>query len=300
LLASSLGFAKPPEEAEFHAAGVLGDRIGSWIGGLDQRPTSVGIFYVHTNAPLEPEYEGVVEAEIMKGLSKEGIGRVFACSECRAAAVNVQDDKLIISKGNPDLETFKRLGQNYNTDTFLVVDLFRTKLNVVAQAVLYQNGTGSVVSAERFTVPALTFSDSSVQVLLTYGMGQVLKSSGGTSTGFSSAANIMLLEEVGFGKAGLDLGAVLGANGAGTLIYINPTLAFRGHFGATGIGYSLMLGAGYGFVGSSKGLVGRMGFETYLGQLAVLGVEGCYLVSQGTTPTLPGYVGFHVGIAFGR
>jgi len=239
----------------------------------------------------------------MQGLAKEGINKVFSCTECRQAQVSVQDDKLILSKGNPDLETFKKLGQNYNTETFLVVDIFRTKLNIVAQAVLYQNATGTVVAAERFTIPAISFSDSSVQVLLTYGLGEIIgtKTNGASSSGFSSAGNLMLLEEVGFGKAGLDLGAVMGANGSGTMIYINPTLAFRGHFGTSGVGWSLMLGAGYGFVGADKGLVARGGYEVYLGQLAVLGAEANYLIgSSGMTSQLPGYAGFHVGIAFGR
>lgn len=302
LFCSLASFAKGPDEAEFVAAGVLGDHIGSWIGGLDNKPSSVGIFSVHSNAPLDQDYSAIVETEIMKALAKEGINKVFACTECRQAQVSVQDDKLIISKGNPDLETFKKLGQSYNTETFLVVDIFRTKLNIVAQTVLYQNATGTVVSAERFTIPAISFSDSSVQVLLTYGVGQILGSkAGGTSSGYSTAGNLMLLEEVGFGKAGLDLGAVMGANGAGTLIFIDPTLAFRGHFGTSGVGWSFMLGAGYGFVGSTKGAVGRAGYEVYLGQLAVLGAEVAYLFGSGTSSAaLPGYAGFHVGIALGR
>jgi hypothetical protein len=174
---------------------------------------------------------------------------------------------------------------------------------VVAQAVLYQNATGAVISAERFSVAAITFSDSAVQVLLTYGLGDIIGGSAGSnnSAGLSTAANIMLLEEVGFGKAGLNLGAVLGANGAGTLIFIDPTLAFRGHIGNSGLGWAFMLGAGYGFVGSAKGLALRAGYEVYLGQLAVLGFEGDYLLTQASTPaTLPGYIGFHVGLALGR
>lgn len=302
ILFSVAAHAKGPDEAEFVAAGTLGDRIGGWIGGLENRPSSVGIFSVHSNAPLDQDYSAIVETEIMKALAKEGVNKVFACTECRSAQVSVQDDKLIISKGNPDLETFKKLGQSYNTETFLVVDIFRTKLNIVAQAMLYQNATGTVVSAERFTIPTISFSDTSVQVLLTYGVGTILgNNAAGSSAGYSSAGNLMLLEEVGFGKAGLDLGAVLGANGAGTLIFIDPTLAFRGHFGSSGVGWSFMLGAGYGFVGSAKGVVVKGSYEVYLGQLAVLGAEALYLLgSSSVTPTLPGYAGFHVGIAFGR
>jgi hypothetical protein len=297
------GLAKVPDEAEFQAAGVLGDKIGTWIGGMDPKPGSIGIFSVHSNAPLDQDYSNVVETEIMKGLSQQGFSKVFSCTECRTPQINVEEEKVVISKGNPDVETFKKLGQSYNTDVFLVVEVFRTTLSVVAQAVLYQNSTGAVLSAERFTVAAITFSDSAVQVLLTYGLGEIIggNASSDNSSGLSTAANVMLLEEVGFGKAGLDLGAVLGVNGAGTMIYINPTLAFRGHIGNSGLGWSLMFGAGYGFVGSAKGLSLRAGYEVFLGQLAVLGFEGTYLLSQSSTPsTLPGYVGFHVGIALGR
>src|ERR1035437_8880362 len=92
-------FARPPEEAEFMAAGHLGEDIASWIDGLEEnRPNSLGIFSVHTNLPLEQDFSILVENEIIKSLSHRGLEKVTSCAECRIPSVTVQDDKVIVSR----------------------------------------------------------------------------------------------------------------------------------------------------------------------------------------------------------
>lgn len=291
--------ARAPEDAEFYAAARLGERIAEWIHEMERRPNSVGIFSVHTNYPLENDYSGIVETELLKNLAAKEFANVMSCTECRAPQVTVADQRLIITKGAPDLEMLKKIGERQPVETFLTVDIYRTKISILAQVVLYENPTGKVMAAERFRIPAVAFSDSSVQILATLGAGKVFAGlPSNENTGMTMAASIGLLEELGFGKGGLTLGGVFGPGS--TLIYINPTFGFRGRMGSSALAWALTLGAGYGFTAQAKGISLRTSYELFLGSLAVVGAEIDYLVPERSVQTLQGYIGFHIGISLGR
>jgi len=291
--------ARQPEEAEFAAASTLGDKITSWIEDMEPKPNSIGIFFVHANAPLDQDYANVVEAEVLKTLSKIELQTVISCAECRQAQVSVEQDKLVISRGTPDLETLKKIGRKYSVEAFLVIELYRTKISVIAQTVLYKNPEGMVLNADRFRVPAVNISDASSQILLSVGPGKVLQGVGGASPEVGSALNVSLLEELGFGKGGLNLGFVSDSLN-GSLIFLNPTYGFRGHFGNTGIGWSLHLGVGYGSAGSTRGITYRGAFDIYLGSLAAIGFETIGFAPSATANVLKNYAGFHIGLSIGR
>jgi len=290
---------RQPDEAEFAAANTLGEKISGWIEDMEPRPNSIGVFFVHSNAPLDQDYANVVEAELLKNLAKLELQTVISCAECRQAQVSVEQDKLVISRGTPDLETLKRIGRKYSVEAFLVVELYRTKISVIAQTVLYKNPEGIVLNADRFRVPAVNISDSSAQILLTLGPGKVLQGKVASTTEVGSAINVSLLEELGFGKGGLNLGFVSDAVN-GSLFYLNPTYGFRGHFGNTGIGWSLQLGVGYGTTSESRGVSLRGAYDIYLGSLAAFGVEVIGFVPSKTVSTIKNYAGFHIGISIGR
>lgn len=292
-------FSRSPEEAEFKAGTTIGDEIAEWIGDLETRPRSVGIFYVHTNYPLDQDFSNIVETEILKGLAERGITKVSSCSECRTPQINVSEDRVVISKGAPDIEHIKQLGKRYPVESFLIVEIYRTKLNLIAQASLYKNPAGDLISAERFSVPALSVQDSSVQFLFTLGSGKMF---GGTAAaGESTSSNsigLALLEEVGFGKAGLSLHAIFGS---GSIIALCPTLAFRGRFGHSFLSYSINPGLGYAFGGGAKGFAGRASFELFLGSLAVLGADAIYFSPDKEDASInKGYAGAHIGISLGH
>ena len=292
--------ARVPDEAEYRASALLGEEIGAWLDEYEPKPNSMGIFSVHANYPLEKDYSSVVEAEILRDLSDRNFPNVISCSECRAPQIYVKDERLIISKGAPDIDTLKQIGKRQPVATFLTIDVYRSKLSVIAHAVLYENPSGVVLRAQHFHIPAVSISDAAVQVLLTFGAGKPLASPDNSSGTLATAVNLLLLEELGFGKGGLNLGAAL-SSGNGTLIYLLPTFAFRGRFGSTALSWSIDLGAGLGFASGGKGYAFRGAYELYLGSLTVVGAEGIYFLPEksGST-TLQGYAGLHLGLAFGR
>ncbi|MBY0372086.1 hypothetical protein K2X33_15490 [bacterium] len=291
-------YARSPDESEFAAAERIGDRIADWIANLERRPTSLGIFSVYPNYPLEQDYSTVVETEIMKSLAERDVQNVISCTECRANQVNLVNDRVVISKGAPDMETLKRIGKNQPVETFLVVEIYRTKLSVLAHAVLYQNPSGVLIAAERFRVTSVSFNDAATQVMLTVGLGKPLGAI--VATDWFTSLNLSLLEELGFAKGGLTIGGVLGTGG--TLLYLVPTIALRGRFGSGSVAWLLSMGAGYGMSGSDKGFAFKGGFDLTLGTLAVVGAEVSYMMpgAAAAPSLLQGFVGVHVGIALGR
>ena len=299
LLTSAVAaFARAPIESEFVAAATIAEEVSHWISGMERIPRSISIFSVYSNYPLEQDYSNILETELLKQLAARGLEKVTACTECRAPQVMVQDEKLIIRKGTPDLEALKRIGAKQPVETFLTVDVYRTKLSIIAQVVLYQNPTGVVLAADRFRVPTLNLTDAATHLSLVLSIAKALSTV--DSTTFSLGFDLMLLEEMGFGKGGLDIGLFMGGT-AGTLFYLNPTLAFFGRFGSSALGYSLDLGMGYGFAGALKGITLRGAYQLYLGSLTQFGVVGGYFLPLDSgTNTLNGFIGFNLGIYFGR
>jgi hypothetical protein len=205
-----------------------------------------------------------------------------------------------VTRGAADMEAIRKAGRRLPASTLLVAEVYRTKLALLAQATMYSNTDGSLVGAERFRVPALNLSDSSVQLLVTFGSGIPLYKGASSSTGLTTSANIQLAEELGFAKGGLNLG-LISAPGS-TLIHLDPTLSLRGRFGNSSLGWSLNIGVGYGMVSSLKGPTIRLSYEMFLGSWAVAGIDTLYFFAPSTAAdsTLRGYGGLHVGIALGR
>jgi len=296
---STHAIARTPDESEFLAANYLGYDIADWILDRDPRPQSLGIYSIHSNPPLEADFSTLLETEIVQYLTKKELTKITSCAECRNAQVTVYEDRVVVSKGAPDIETVKRLGAKLPVDTLLVVEVYRSKLNVIAQATLYENHTGNILGSKQFKATAITFSDSAVQVLMTYGLGKVISNAAGASAStYSFAGNLSLLEEVGFGKAGMTFGAAFG--GGGSLIYINPTISLRGRFGSGSVMYAVLLSAGWGIGSGAQGPAFRGALEFHLGNLTVIGAEFSYFLPDRVITGVSGFYGVHFGLSFGR
>jgi hypothetical protein len=206
---------------------------------------------------------------------------------------------LIIRKGIPDLDTLRNIGDRQPYEIFLAVDLYNTGFNVIAQVTAYKNHSGEMLGTNRFSAPAVTLNNTSVQLLLTTGVGKPIDSSS-AATDYLIAPHLALLEEIGFGKAGLAIGTILGGVG-GILFYMDPTLQFMGHFGSTGIAWGFSLGAGLGLAGGQKCLNGRAAYEVFLGSWTVIGLDLTYFMAPNAIAgNTQSYAGLHLGFAFGR
>lgn len=294
---SQMAFARVPTEAEFSASREIADDVSDWYQNLPERPQSVTIFSTYSHEPLEQDYSAVLEAEVLKKLAGLGLEHVSSCSECRSPQIMIEGETLFIRKGIPDVETLKKFGEKHPVESFMVLEVYRTKFSILVHATLYKTATGAIIGTEKFSSSALTLNDAEVQLLLTFGAGKTI---GVSQTGFNYAGNVMLVEELGFGKGGLSIGTVLGGS-AGTLIYVNPTLAFYGTFGRRKVTWSTSLGAGFGLLGGVKGVTFRGAYEIFLGSTGIFGVDGIYMLPETTTTgSLSGYFGVHLGVAFGR
>ena len=292
-------YARPPEEAEFFATSDLGESIAKWLAE-DKSVTSVALFSTNSNDPLEGDIEKVLEGEIMKHLSKRGIREVSSCLECRTPKVTINGGEIIVSKGASDIQSIQQAGRKLATESLLVTEVYRTGIALVAQATLYSSPKGQILGSERFRANALSIGDASVQLLATVGSGiSVFSQNASAPEGLTTGVNVSLLEEIGFGKGGLSVGAILAPGN--TLIYVDPTISLRGRFGSSSLGWNLNLGLGYGILSDLKGINGRASYELILGSWAVVGAEGLYFFPDSTTSnSLKAYVGFHVGISIGR
>lgn len=289
-------FARAPDQAEFYAATDLGKAIASWIGELSPPPKSVAIFSVYSNEPFDQDYSVLLESEIIKQLHGKGLEHVSSCSECRAPQIVLDGENLVVRKGLPDAETLKKIGERHPVEAFITIDVYRSSFEVLANVTAYSNPEAQVISSERFSAPALSLATADVQFLVTGGTGKPLST---TVDGYSLAGNLMLVEEMGFAKGGLQIGAIL-AGAAGTLIYTLPTIAFRGGFGNMNLNWSLNLGAGFGLQGGQKGICLRSGFEVFLGSFTVIGVDGAYFMPDASATGLKDYLGLHLGFVLGR
>jgi len=296
---TGLSHARPPEEAELQAASVLGEDIARWVVKREPKLRSLGIYYVHSNVPLDQDFSQIVETEISKNLAQLELNEISSCAECRSPQVNVMEDRLVISRGAPDTETVKKMGKKYPVEAFLMVEIYRTKLAVTAQAMLIGNPSGQLMDGERFKVAALNMNDTSAQVMGSIGLGKIISGRGSSSSDMSTSGNLLLLEELGFGKGGLNLGGISGEGSS--LFYINPTILFRGRFSTSMVSYGASFGFGYGFASESKGFSARTSLDLFLGTMSLVGIEGVYFFpSNSSAETIKSFVGFHVGITLGR
>lgn len=303
LVLGSLAQARQPTEADFLAARVISEDFAHWVSGLPNRPSSLGIFYIRTNAPFDMEYASVIESNLVKALQTEPNIQIASCNDCRTPQVEVRDDRLIIKKGAPDNKSLTELGKKLGVDSFLMADVYRTPISVIMNATIYQASSGQVVAAEEFKAPALDWSDSAMLVVINAGPAIVNGGRESTTTNneFQYLASLSVLEEIGFGKGGLALGGV-GAASKGNLFYADPTIGWRGHFGKTNIQSLLSVGVGYGYSNNVGGVSGRAAYEIFIGSFTNVGVEavGMMPLRNGDSQPIGTAIGLHMGFSLGR
>ena len=299
----TMSFARPPTEAEFTAATLTAEEVGLFFERLDKKPSNVAIFNVKINHPLDPSFAEAVEGEVVRVLKDSKAISLLNCSECRSARLEVRNDKLVIRKGITDQATMKDLAKDLAVDSFLTLEVYRTRFTLITQVTLQQASDGQILGSQQIKIPALDWSDAGMLVLMSLGPSLV---SGGIDQAkdkgnFHFGAHVSVLEEVGFGKAGITAGGAGGPRGG--LGYILPTLGWRGRFGSYGV-YSLKsIGVGFGYSDSSGGIALRGSYNLMLGTFTSVGIDAVGLVpiqrETGRNP-LNFAATLFIGISLGR
>jgi hypothetical protein len=266
-------WARTPTEADLLAGTLTAEEIGTFFEGLPKKPSNVAIFDIKVNPPLDQSFGEALEGEVVRVLRDSRVISIMNCFECRSPRMEVREDKLVVKKGTPDQASITQLGKQLGVDSFLILEVFRTRFSLVTQVTLMQASDGAILGTKQIRIPALDWSDAGLQILIGVGPSIV---SGGTpaasnAQNYSLGGHIAALEEVGFGKAGLLVGGVGGPSGG--FGYVTPTVAWRGRWGSTGI-YSLKeFGAGFGVSDSVGGVALRVSYALMLGSFTMFGVD---------------------------
>ena len=298
--------AKPPGESDFIGAQLTGEDVSIWLKGLDKQPKSIGIFSVHVHQPLDPEFADVMQNQIQKAMQTETSMRVIVCEECHTPQVQLKGDRLVVTKGAPDLQTMSDYGKKNEVDTFLTVDVYRTKLSMISQISLFDATSGQVLGSTEIKIPAFDLDDSSVQIMVKFGPGIVIGGDSSSGDGTSSTpplgGAVEFLEELGFGKGGVTVGGA--GSSAGSMLFVLPTLAWRGRFGATGMTSLKGVGLGFGKTGDSWGVSAGLSYDVFLGSFTSVGLQAYAVVptssSNGTNNGINGFIGVSIGFSIGR
>jgi hypothetical protein len=252
---------------------------------------------------MDPSFGDYLEGEINRLLRDSQAIAIIQCNECRTPQIEVRDDKLVVKKGSPDNATLAQIGKKLGVDSFLSLEVFRTRFAITTNVNLVQASDGTILESKQMKVPALDWSDDGLQIIVAGGPAQT---SGGLEVNsgqnnFSTAGHLFLFEEVGFGKAGFAASAIAGP--PGHLYSLTPAVAWRSRFGTTGI-YSLKtLGLGFGTSDGMGGVSARADYTLMLGSFTTLGANVTTFSPIGAKddhkPILASF-NFYVGFSIGR
>ena len=287
--------ASAATEADFATAHQAGSEIADWVAGLDAKPKSLGVFAVRARAPLDDETADLVENATVRALMENKIATVTTCPVCKTKRVEVRGDRLAVDPDAAEIKVLREQAKANGTEAFLVMDVVPARLAVNIAAQLIETASGQPIATKSFKVPSLAWSESATQVLFTLGPTF-------TDEDVGIVGNALVLQEIGFAKGGLDLGFV-NAGARGSLVYLLPTIGWRGDFGASGVHTLKTVGLGYGLSNSTAGLVGRLGYEVFIGSFTNIGIEASGLIpiqrhEAGKEP-LSATLTLHIGFALG-
>lgn len=303
-LVSTQAIAAPTEnalsETQVLSASLLGQDIADWLSQLEPAPNSVAIFDVREKSPLTPHFSILLETELLSKLKESGKMEILSCLRCRAARATVMDDQLVITRGAPDLEEFKKIAQEMNVEAFVLIEARRAATSTVASANLY-SGSGNLLAARTFSQQVLDLDGSAAMLGLVGAIGAGIGGRQSESESPSGAATAFLLQDLGNArKGGLAVGGWGGNGGGGG--FAMPTMAWRQRNVVGNLMGMFMLGVGPAASNKGYGLAARVGYELFLGFCA-FGAEAVAMApfnEREGRESADAVIGVNIGIVFGR
>src|SRR5688500_6328576 len=110
-------------EGDLLAATETAQDISNWLHKLKNPPKSVCVFSIKLTSSLDSGFSNVIEAELVKYIQSENTIRVVNCPECRTPQLKVKGDRILITKGAPDLSTLIDLGRRQEVESFLSIEV---------------------------------------------------------------------------------------------------------------------------------------------------------------------------------
>lgn len=294
-------------EGDLIAAADIAEDISNWIHGFKNPPKSIGIFSIKLPPSLDPSFANVFEAELVKYL-QAGKTRVVNCPECRTPRLKVKGERILITKGAPDLSTFMELGNNLEVEAFLALEVDKTKLSMITHATVYEVASGKILGADAFKASDLDFVESAMQYNLSFGPGFSFGKAANTNANPGSSspplvADFSVLEELSFGKGGFNVGSVFNAEN-NNYFYFLPTVGFRFRWGHSSLHSLITLGAGYGTGSAGSGGSGAIGINFYIGSFTFIGVKTTGIIPFNTKNNPDqgplGTVSLQIGLSLGK
>lgn len=293
---------KVTQEGDILASEVTSQGLSNWIGEMNEKPSSVAIFATKAKAGVDADYPELLENRVLGGLKENTDLKVVQCFECRSLQLQMLDDRLVVKKGIVDAKTLQSLGGKLGVETVLVMDVYKTKLALFTQAMLYDVGSGELRASTLIRAPTLGWYESAM--LIMFSGGPVVLGGGNVSSvpedTFGAGFNLMVLEEIGFGKGGLGAHAIAHPT-KGYLTMIGPVLAWRGYYKGSNI-YSLKsIELGLGDTNGAKGIGGRVAYDVFIGSFTNVGLSfaGVSANSKESDKPINFAVGLHAGFNFG-
>lgn len=290
---------KIPETHIYTATG-LGADIADWILSMNPRPNSIAILDVRSKNPLNANFSSVLETEVLQGLSKAEDIRVLSCFECRAARASVVGEQVVISKGVPSMEDFKKTAQKLGAEAFLLIEARRATTSIAASVEMY-SGAGNVIGSRNFTQQVLDLDGGSAMLGFVAAVGETIGGKDVENGNPSGGADVFLLQELGGGRKGGVLIGAFGGNGGGAG-YVMPTLGWLHRKSFLDLQGMAMVGLGPGGSNKGFGIAARASYQLFVGY-CLFGMQAAAIAplsSKEGKEAPDALIGFNIGIVFGR
>ncbi len=306
LAAAGLSFgagAEAATEGEFMAMKNLGQEVGRWINELKPAPASLSVFSIDMTAPLEEHLKPILLADLTHEITEGKTTKVYHCEECLAPRVQVEGDRIVVTRGAPDQKELIELGKKTGAESFLSLVVYRTAFSIMAQATLIGPNNGEMIAAESFRIPNLDFRDAATQIMIGTGAAFSFAGNGdGEGGSFPLNFNLAIMEEIAPGKGGLVIGGFSGFT-RNNPIYVMPSIALRNRFKGSRIYGLTHFDAGYGFSSDSKGVMFGIGHYVFLSSFSFIhaGLLGLIPATSGETDATTMIAGtVSVGFSLGK
>lgn len=301
--------------ADIEAISLIGKQVTQWWNNLPKdKPSAISILSTNVSSNLDTNFGIISEDILLAALARASNTKAVSCFECRTPRVIVKNERLIVTKGIPNSETFRNLARELELDAFLTVFVSKTPLFLKVLITAHKAPSGEIFASKEFSVSNVSLSDTSMQFRFVSGMlWDIPLRQKRDPDSLPVIIDFSWIQSLGpYSRVGMSLGTFL-LGQTGNLGYLRPSLGWNLQFGQSSIFLYPSISAGFGIKMPtmleevikkefSFGLSTSVSLDLYLGHFVFFGPTlDFYLpfVARQIDQMIL-YPGFHLGIALGR